>query len=314
MLKGYRCIHAGLPLPFQTVAIIEMRQLTRRYGRRIGVEAIDLSIPEGSVHGFLGPNGAGKTTAIRVLLGLLKPTHGAANVFGLDCWKDSHKIKIDVGYMPGDFRLYPWMTGREALRIAGLARRRDLMTAGPRLADRFDLDLDVRVRNMSRGMRQKLGLILAMAHEPRLLILDEPSGALDPIMQERMDQHLRDLASRGHTVFFSSHTLAEVERLCDRVAIVRAGRLVANETITALRQRATRQIVIRWKDLREAAQPPPEFLEVFERGPRQWVATLRGPVQPLMQWLAAQPLEDVAIGQPDLETLFRSFYRQEIAS
>ncbi len=288
---------------------IELRQLTRRYGRRVGVESLNLRVQEGTVFGFLGPNGAGKSTTIRVLLGLLRPNAGFATVFGLDCWKHSARIKADIGYMPGDFRLYPWMTGKQALRTVGMIRRRDMTAPGRKLAEQFELDLNVRVRSMSRGMRQKLGLILAMAHEPRLLVLDEPTGALDPIMQERMDHHLRDLARRGHTVFFSSHTLGEVEQLCDRVAILREGRLVADETITAMRERAAREVSIRWKSGTAPTGPPPAFLDLRERTDQQWTASMNGPVAALLRWLPSAAVEDLTIGRPDLETLFRSFYR-----
>ena len=196
------------------MAAIETDDLTRRYGARRGIERVSLTVPDGSRFGFLGPNGAGKTTTIRVLLGFLKPTAGQARVFGRDVWRESALIKSDVGYLPGDLRLYPWLSGELALRIFGGVRGRDLMRAGRELAERFALDLRVKVRNMSRGMRQKLGLILALAPRPKLLILDEPTASLDPLMQETLRAHLRELAARGHTVFFSSHTLSEVEQLC----------------------------------------------------------------------------------------------------
>jgi ABC-2 type transport system ATP-binding protein len=213
------------------VVIIETRDLCRGYGRRVGITAVDLNVREGQIFGFLGPNGAGKTTTIRVLLGLLRPTSGVATVFGLDCWHRSHRIKQEVGYLPGDLRLYPWLTGEAALRMVGRIRGRDLMPAGRRLADRYQLEMSVQAKAMSRGMRQKLGLILALAHKPRLLILDEPTSGLDPLMRDELSGHLRELAAEGHTVFFSSHTLSEVEQLCDHIAIVRAGRIAADESL-----------------------------------------------------------------------------------
>src|SRR5207247_1315609 len=156
-----------------SVSLIQLDNLTRRYGRRRGVESLSFSVGEGALFGFLGPNGAGKTTTIRVLLGFLRPTSGAAKIFGLDCWRDSKAIKRDIGYLPGDLRLPAWMDGANALSIFGAVRGRDLAGAGRELAEKFDLDLRVKVRDMSRGMRQKLGLILALAHSPRLLVLDE---------------------------------------------------------------------------------------------------------------------------------------------
>lgn len=293
------------------VAIISTDKLTRRYGPRRGIEQIDLNVPEGVLFGFLGPNGAGKTTAIRVMLGFLRPTSGQARVFGLDCWRASRRIKENVGYLSGDLRLYPWINGMQALRIFSAIRRRDLMRSGRDLAEQFDLDLRVKVRRMSRGMRQKLGLILTLAPQPQLLILDEPSSGLDPLMQDRLRDHLRGMAGKGHTVFFSSHTLSEVEQLCDRVAIVREGRLVADESLEVLRRRAGHEVVIHWKDLSAAAalQPPP-FLDVTHRDGVEWKGVLAGPIDQLIAWLAQKPVADLTIGRPDLESLFRRYYQR----
>jgi ABC-2 type transport system ATP-binding protein len=164
---------------------------------------------------------------------------------------------------------------------------------------------------MSRGMRQKLGLILAVAHEPRLLILDEPASGLDPLMQERLEDHLRGAARRGGTVFFSSHTLSEVERLCDRVAILREGRVVADETLANLRSRAARELTIRWREGAPGAPAPPEFIELHEQSAHRWSGTLAGPPTAFLRWLAGQPVEDFTLGEPDLESLFRRHYRRE---
>ncbi len=294
------------------MSVIVTDQLTRCYGPRTGIERLDLDVAEGSLFGFLGPNGAGKTTTIRVLLGFLRPNAGRASLFGLDCWRDGARIRQDVGYLPGDLRLYPSATGRELVRIFGLARHRDLAAPGRDLADRLALDLSVPVRKMSRGMRQKLGLILAMAHRPRLLVLDEPTASLDPLMQDQLIQYLRGNAAQGHTIFFSSHTLSEVERLCDRVAIVREGRLVANEPLEALRARARRRFTIRWESEQLSRDmAPPDFLRLDERRQQSWHGSLQGEVPELVRWAATQPIEDLAIGHPDLESLFREYYSQE---
>ena len=291
------------------MSVIVVKQLTKRYGRRVGVANLNLNVSEGSIFGFLGPNGAGKTTTIRVLLGLLKPSEGAAAIFGLDCWRQSHLINAEVGYLPGDLRLYPWLTCERALNIFGQIRERDLTDAGRALASDLDLDPDVPVRDMSRGMRQKLGLILALAHRPKLLILDEPTASLDPLMQDKLYDHLRALAADGHTIFFSSHTLSEVEHLCDRVAILREGRLVVDETLDALRGRAKRVVTIRWHE--GDVPKPPGSLDVYERRDRQWHASLTGSVMELVRWSAGQPIEDLSIGQPDLTMLFQQYYAHE---
>jgi ABC-2 type transport system ATP-binding protein len=296
------------------MAILATEGLTKRYGSTLALEGLDLALEEGGLFGFLGPNGSGKTTTIRLLLGFLCPSAGRARLFGLDAWRESARAKREVGYLPGDLRLYPAMDGRGVLRIFGRARGVDLLPAAGALAERFDLDLAARASDMSRGMRQKLGLILALAHDPRLLILDEPTSALDPIMQERLKEHLRELAARGRTVFFSSHSLSEVEQLCDRVAILRRGRLVVDTTVDALRARARREVIIRWSPAASggtAAPEPPAGLEVVERSVDCWRCRWGGPVRPLVDWIAARrptAVEDVTISPPDLETLFREYY------
>jgi len=290
-------------------SVITLDKLTKRYGRRVGVDGLSLGVPEGTLFGFLGPNGAGKTTTIRVLLGFLRPTSGRASMLGKACWEQSGAIKADVGYLPGDLRLYPWLTCQTALKLFGAIRGRDLTEAGCALAETFSLEPDVRVRNMSRGMRQKLGLILALAHRPRLLVLDEPTASLDPLMQKRLYEHLRTLAAAGHTVFFSSHTLSEVEQLCERVAILRDGKLVADETLDHLRARAGRAVTIRWHDSAKGREPdPPAFLTVNARRQEEWHATLNGSAMELARWCVGLPIEDLSIGQPDLATLFQQYY------
>jgi ABC-2 type transport system ATP-binding protein len=291
------------------MSIIKTEQLSRRYGRRVGIDAVHLDIGEGEIFGFLGPNGAGKTTTIRLLLGFLRPTAGRATICGLDCWRQSPRIKRDVGYLPGDLRLYPWITGRMALKIIGRVRGVDLRTDGAELAERFRLEMDLPVRKMSRGMRQKLGLIMALVHKPRLLILDEPTSGLDPLMQIELADCLRQLASSGHTVFFSSHTLSEVETLCRRVAIVRQGRIIADQTLESLRLRAGRMVELVFIDGETAAGVElPGFLKLHRQDGRRCYCELEGPAPPLVGWAAGQALEDISISRPDLENVFRKFY------
>ncbi len=293
-----------------TVNVITTRDLSKKYGRRIGIDGVNLDIPEGSTFGFLGPNGAGKTTTIRVLLGFLRPSEGRASVFGMDPWRDTARIKREVGYLPGDLRLYPWLTAATALRIFGQIRGLDLVDSGADLAERFHLELNLPVRKMSRGMRQKLGLILALAHKPRLLVLDEPTSGLDPLMRQELAACLRELVSNGHTVFFSSHTLSEVEQLCDRVAIVREGRIVADEALESLRSRASRAVTLVFENAETAGRiEPPDFLVLGERDADGWRCELKGSTPDLVRWAATQPIRDLTIGPPDLESLFHKFYQ-----
>jgi ABC-2 type transport system ATP-binding protein len=292
------------------MSILHTEQLTRHYGRRIGVEGVNLEIGAGEVFGFLGPNGAGKTTTIRLLMGFLQPHQGRASVLGFDCWRQSALVKRSVGYLPGDLRLYPWLTVRKALDIFGKIRGVELSRPGLELAERFRLEPDVRVQKMSRGMRQKLGLILALAHRPRLLILDEPTTGLDPLMQEELAGAIRELAAEGHTVFFSSHSLSEVESLCHRVAIVRQGRIVADERLETLRGRARRSVHLLFSDPQAAEDVVwPSFLHVVRRDGRRRQCELEGPTPPLVQWAAGQRLEDITISPPDLESVFHKYYQ-----
>jgi ABC-2 type transport system ATP-binding protein len=204
-----------------------------------------------------------------------------------------------------------WLTADKAFSIFGAVRRKNIRPRGTELAKRLDLDLHVKVREMSRGMCQKLGLILALAHAPRLLVLDEPTNSLDPLVQQLLHEILRELARNGNTIFFSSHSLAEVEQLCERVAIVRDGALVADESLAKLRERAGHDVIIRWKNQSDGLSiTPPQFLKLITREGSVWRGSFDGAVGPLLDFLAGKAVEDLTIGRPDLETLFRRFYQR----
>lgn len=293
--------------------IIEARNLTKSYGSRRGVIDVCLEIARGEIFGFLGPNGAGKSTTIRVLTGFLKATSGSATILRKDCWRDSAAIKRDVGYVPGDVRLYPWLTARKAFQIVGEIRDEDITKRGMELAERFRLEPDLPVRKMSRGNRQKVALVTALAHNPRLVILDEPTSGLDPLMQETLADCLRELATAGNTVFFSSHTLSEVESLCDRVAIVRDGRIAIDERIQSLKQRAPRTVVLTF-DTKESAErfEPPAETTLKRRYKREVVITIEDSAIEFSRWATRQPaVIDISVSPPSLDALFRSYYEPE---
>ena len=282
--------------------------LCKSYGSFQALSNVDLRVPAGALFGFLGPNGAGKSTTIRTLLGLLKPTGGHAEILGLETWKHGTNVRREVGYLPGDVRFYDHLRGRAVLAIFDRARGGRSKAEIQRLAERFELPLNKRVRDYSRGMKQKLGLIQALMHKPRVLILDEPTTALDPLMREVLCSELRQVAADGRTVLFSSHTLREVEELCDEVAILRKGRLVEQQRIEVLQKRAVRHVSVKFDPARDLPQQTPPGFRTTERAGTLWRGTWAGPIQNLLDWLRAQPVLDVTIAPPDLEELFLTFY------
>ena len=289
---------------------VRTHDLTKRYGSRYALHGLDLAVPRGTLFGFLGPNGAGKTTTIRILLGLLRATAGSASVLGRDCRRDGARLRGEVGYLPGDVRLFDNRSGAANLRFFCAARggRGGADGQARRLADAFGLDLGKRVRSYSRGMKQKLGLIQALMHRPRLLVLDEPTTALDPLMREVLYAELRTAVREGRTVLFSSHTLSEVEQLCDHVAILRDGRLVESERIEALRARALRRVQVVFDGRPPPDRELPTGLDVVQRTSERLSGSWTGDVQPLVDWLARRRVRDLVIAPPDLEDLFRAYY------
>lgn len=292
---------------------VETGDLCKRYGRRDVLQRVALQVPDGSLFGLLGPNGAGKTTTIRILLGLLRASSGHARVNGLDAWRCGAAARAEVGYLPGDVHLYEHMCGKSLLEFLNAARGGRSMPEAQRLARRFELDLEKRIRAYSRGMKQKLGLIQAMMHRPRLLILDEPTTALDPLVRQVFFEELREVAAAGRTVLFSSHTLGEVAELCDRVAILRDGMLIEQDKIDVLRSRALRRVEIAFRPGAAALATAPAGLAVQGRVGDRWMAAWTGPVGPLLAWLSTCDVADVTIGAPDLEDLFLAYYTGPVA-
>ncbi len=229
--------------------VVETLGLGKLYGKRPGHRALsdlDLTVERGEIFGFLGPNGAGKSTAIRILLGLLKATEGSARVFGLDVWSQSTEVRSRLGYLPGEPRFREKQTGRQILRLFADLRQRSCDYDA--LAERLDLELDRSVRAYSKGMKQKLGLIQALMHDPELVILDEPTSGLDPFTQRTVNEMLRERRNAGATIFFSSHVLPEVEGLCDRVALLRSGRLLRCSTLAEFDELRRRRFELPFSD------------------------------------------------------------------
>jgi ABC-2 type transport system ATP-binding protein len=290
-------------------AVIETIGLTRAYGATRGIEDVSLTVEQGEVFGFLGPNGAGKTTTIRTLLDLQRATGGTARIFGLDTRAASTQIRARAGNLSGDFDFDPKLTGRELLRhIAALRGMRDL-GAAERLAQRFEADLSRPLGDLSRGNRQKIGLITAFFHEPELLILDEPTSGFDPLMQEEFLALVREQRDAGRTVFLSSHDLDEVQRVCDRVGVIREGRLAAVERISDLIEQSYRRVRIEFAapvDAGEFAGLP--GVQGAEPDGRVLTFTVSGQLDAVVKQAARHEVVDLEIGHPNLEEIFVAMY------
>jgi ABC-2 type transport system ATP-binding protein len=292
--------------------VAQAEALTKRYGRTLALDRLTLEVRAGEVLGFLGPNGAGKTTTLRLLMGFVRPTSGSARVGGWDCWRDRVTVHATTGYLPGDVRLWPRLTARMAVehvaRLRGLTDTR----ASADLAKRLDLEVDRPVRELSRGNRQKAGILVALLGDPALLLLDEPTSGLDPLIQQEFHAIVRERVEAGAAVVLSSHVLSEVERVADRVAIIRAGRLMVEDSMAALREKARHTVEVRF-----AAAPPPD---AFARVPgirEVQVAgtvlrcTVQGVADPLVKAISRYEVLDLNSREADLEDTFLALYGQD---
>lgn len=241
-----------------------IEKLVRDYGGNRGVFDVSLSVPQGEVFGFLGPNGAGKTTVIRHLMGFIRAKSGQCRINGLDCWRERDRVQQSVGYVPGELSFFEDMTGTEFLKFVRKYRGSGTENRQNELAERFELDAGGRIKKMSKGTKQKVAIVAALMHDPRVLILDEPTSGLDPLMQSRFVDLIREEKKRGKTVFLSSHMFEEVERTCDRIGIIRAGRLVAVDTVDALRKRHLRSYKVTLGSEQEAERFARDFDGVRE--------------------------------------------------
>jgi ABC-2 type transport system ATP-binding protein len=296
-------------------AVIATRGLTKHYGSVQAMVDLTLDVLPGEIFGFLGPNGAGKTTLIRTLLGFLHPTSGSATVLGLDIVADSVEIRRRTGYLPGGIALYDSLSGAGALDyLADLQDRGSPMRQ--ELCERLQMPASVlrrKVRDYSRGMRQKIGVIQALQHDPELAILDEPTEGLDPLMQHAFYALMDDQRAKGRSIFFSSHVLSEVERICDRVAIIRSGHLMALQNVDELLKRRKKKVELRWRGVAPDLSGVPGLADVEVNGDRMR-ATLLGDVSGFVRAIASPSLEDLTIEPARLEEAFLEFYAGDAAS
>jgi ABC-2 type transport system ATP-binding protein len=294
--------------------LIETRELSKHFGATRALDDVSMSVEPGEAFGFLGPNGAGKTTLIRLLTDLLHPTAGSATIFGLDTRADSAAIRARLGNLPGDYAYDPRLTGREIVSFFAELRGVSGLGRAERLAERFEADLDRRLGQLSRGNRQKIGLIQAAFHEPELLLLDEPTSSLDPLMQEEFLGFVAEERNRGVTVFFSSHELDEIERACDRVAIVREGSLVAVEDVAEITGRSFKHVRLEFAEDVDAD----EFRRIdgvtdVEQSGRRISFKARGKLDAVVKAAAGHALTDIEMTRPSLEELVLAYYGRQVA-
>ena len=291
-------------------AALEVSGLHKRFGAVEALRGASFSVAPGEVFGYLGPNGAGKTTTLRIVLGLVRQSGGTARIAGIDSTDPASRD--DIGFLPGDLRLYGDMTGLGALDHFARFRRGRAPRLREMLIDKLGVDagtLSRRVKFLSHGTRQKLGLIVAMQHDPALVLLDEPSNGLDPLVQQALRAVVHDFAARGRSVLFSSHVLSEVEAVCHRVAILRRGEIVALETIERMREKVVRKMTVRF-----AAAPPPALDAIAgvarsETNGREVSLWVRGNLNAVLRALAAADVEDVVFPEAQLEDIFMAYYQ-----
>ena len=289
--------------------VIELKKFVKHYGDVKAVRGIDLVVNKGEVFGFLGPNGAGKTTTIRVMLDYIRRTDGEVRVLGLDSHQDTKEVRRRIGYLPGEFGLFDRLRVRTFLLYLLDVRGASEMEPRMReLAEYFDLDLDRKMRELSKGNRQKVGLVQAFMHDPELVILDEPTAGLDPLIQQKFYRMVEEEQDNGRTIFMSSHVLAEVEQICDRVAIIREGKLVLVDRIDALKDKVGKILSVTFNEdvVRDELDLP--GVEDLEGDGRTYTMTVRGDIDSVIKRVAAHSVQSMTVETYSLEELFLELY------
>lgn len=294
------------------MAAIETSGLTKFYGKSRGIIDLSLSINEGELFGYLGPNGAGKTTTIRCLLGLISPTEGSASIFGMDIVQDSAAIRSRTGYVSGDPYFYPKMTGRETINYVARLRPGHAPVLKDSLIKRLDFDVGKRCKDYSRGNRQKLAIVLGLMHDPDLLILDEPTLGLDPIMQKEVYEVLKDFRSRGKTVFLSSHILSDVDKTCERVGVIKEGKLVTVENVSKLESKKVHSVRATFADAYRKGDFKLPGVTIVEANDRSIELKVTGEINPVIKALGKSTLVDLAFEHASLEDVFLEFYGEKV--
>ena len=287
---------------------IKVTKLTKYYGKARGIIDLDLSVEQGEFFGFIGPNGAGKSTTIRTLVGLIAASSGSAQILGMDIVKDKKSILQKVGYLPSEAAMYPGMRVRDVLKLSAELRHKDCSSEAALLCERLQLNTAQKVEELSFGNKKKVAIVCALQHDPELLILDEPTGGLDPLMQKEFFDILQERNQRGRTIFLSSHVLSEIQRYCNRAAIIRDGRIIACDSVEALSRTNAKRIAIRGQvqlselqGIRDKKEEGDAISFLFS-----------GDMNELIRILSAGKVKDLTITEPDLEEIFLHYYEKEV--
>lgn len=290
---------------------IEIRGLTKYYGKNRGVEDIHLDVKEGEIFGFIGPNGAGKSTTIRTMLNLIFPTEGEIRIFGKDSRKDSEAIARDIGYLPSEVFYYDDMSVRDLLKYSASFYKKDCTKRISELAELLELDLNRKIEDLSYGNRKKVGIVQGLLHDPKLIILDEPTSGLDPLMQQKFFHLLQEENRKGKTIFFSSHILSEVQKLCHRVAIIKDGAIIKVQDMASLKEETYKRFTIDTKvDLNAPLKDVEGISDLTQQG-SIYSFIYKGDVNPITRLLGQTDLKDILIEEPTLEEIFLHYYEKE---
>lgn len=289
--------------------IIEIKNLTKQYGKSRGIIDVSFEVKEGEIFGFIGPNGAGKSTTIRTLLALIKPTSGSATIFGKDCIANASEIADSIGYLPSEVFYYDGMKVIDLLKYSASFYQKDCTKRINELASILELDLNKKIDDLSYGNKKKVGIIQGLLHEPKLIILDEPTSGLDPLMQQKFFDLLKLENQKGATILFSSHILNEVQKMCDRVAIIKDGRIVQVDTIASLTENTYKKVMIESNETITKAHLDLMGITSLDIQNDSASFIYKGAIQPLLKCLSELPLKNLVIDEPDLEEIFMHYYQ-----
>lgn len=291
--------------------VIESNQLTKMYGKARGISNVSFSVKQGEIFGFIGPNGAGKSTTIRTLLALIYPTSGSATIFGKDCIKYAPEIKKEIGYLPSEVFYYDNMKVIDLLKYSASFYKKDCTKRIRELAEALNLDLSKKIDDLSLGNKKKVGIVQGLLHEPKLIILDEPTSGLDPLMQQKFFELLREENKKGATILFSSHILSEVQKLCDRVAIIKEGEIVKVETMSALTENSYKKF--RLEVVNQVTTEVFQLDGVTDIKVKEKTVSFiyKGNINAIISKIAEMPLKNLWVEEPTLEEIFMHYYEKE---